>query len=185
MLALLPILLAAPPPPVPQVPAPSPPDSLTGLYVLVGAAVVGQLIAGLVGLFRWLGNRAVEREDADRKALQSENEKLRALIEKLREDMDTKFEEADSAVNAMDKSVSNMARDVTQMRDTFTQLKVSVDGITSSMESRIDKQGQFYREEVLKHVTGMDKKFEELEYRMRADATRAMRDAQALSGKKR
>lgn len=145
-------------------------DPLSPLYILIGSTVVLQLIALIVGGVKWLAGRTVEREDKDK-------EDLRASIKK----HDERFEEQDDAIAALDKSVITLQTEVKQVIHTLDAIRGGVSEVKLGLDQRFEKQADFYRAQVKDLMAVVEKKLEELEYRLRQDAARAMSDASVLA----
>jgi len=164
------LLLAAGPAISPATPPPPSSDPLSPLYILIGSTVVLQLIALIVGGVKWLAGRTVEREDKDK-------EDLRAAIKK----HDERFEEQDDAIAALDKSVIALQSEVKQVMHALEGIRGGVSEVKLGLDQRFEKQADFYRGQVKELGVEVGKKLDELEYRLRQDAARAMHDASALA----
>jgi septal ring factor EnvC (AmiA/AmiB activator) len=155
---------AATPPPAPAG------DGLTGLYLLVGAAVVTQLIGAVVGFVKWLGSRTVDREDKDK---QKTEERL--------DEHDDKFDEQSDALAGIDKSVGNVQTEMKQVLSAIEAMKGTVSEIRQAVDQRIEKQGEYYRQREKESKDASDKKLQELEYKLRQDMMRSINDSIQMS----
>jgi chromosome segregation ATPase len=143
-----------------------PPQDLTALYTLVGAGVLAQL-AGMIGTFvRWLGNRTVEHEDKEKASLRSDLEKLEERID----EMDKVLAAADHSFVRLEESVKGATAMAGEVQGVLKQL-------SATLETRFDKQGTWYREEVAKVVEAQEARVKDLEYSLRQSFARAQADA--------
>ena len=74
-----------------------PGDSLTPLYAMLGASLVAQAGAAVVGFVKWLGARTVDHEDKDKAD-------LKARLDKHEE----RFEEQAENLLVMEKAVTSL-----------------------------------------------------------------------------
>lgn len=151
------MLFAVPPPPLPVTT-----DSLTPLYFLVGTSVVGQLIAMGFGVVKWLGSRTVEREDKDKQKLEERIDKLEKT-----------FAETE-------RTLLNMGADVKAVSTSIETIRTTVAELRTNLETRFDKQSEFYRGQMKEMLTNVTEKLEKMEYELRQDTTRAIHDAQVM-----
>jgi hypothetical protein len=168
---LLYLILAATPAAAPTTSAVTPAqapsgDALTALYILVGTAVVGQLIGLIFGIVKWLGSRTVEREDKDKESIQTRLD-----------EHDEKFAEQDRSIAAVDKIVNSVQSEVKQVLSAVDTIKGMVQEITKAMDNRFEKQGDFYRGNLDKFIIGNDAKIQALETQMRHEMQRSIHDA--------
>lgn len=140
-------------------------DGLNALYILIGSTLLVQLVGGLFALFRWLGTRTVEREDKDK-------EDLRAKLK----EHEQKFDELDDALSETDKSLTALQTEVKQVLHSLESIRGGVSEIKIGLDSRFEKQAEFYRTSLKDFIAEIDKKTEALEYQMRQDMTRAVAD---------
>lgn len=154
-------------------PAPTP-DSLTALYVLVGTAVVGQVIGLVVSVVKWLGSRTVQREDQDKAEVYRELEAHEA-----------RFRELEELLRNVDRSVGTIQSEVKQAVVNTETTKGVVATIQGAMDTRFEKQSAFYQGQVEKVLAGVEKQLEELEYTLRQDMTRAAHDASVMAKTRR
>lgn len=169
MNSLLHLILAATPAAATAPPAPAQApsgDSLTALYILVGTAVVGQLIGLVFGIVKWLGSRTVEREDKDKESIQTRLD-----------EHDEKFAEQDRSIAAVDKIVNSVQGEVKQVLSAVDTIKGMVQEITKAMDNRFEKQGDFYRGNLDKFIASNDSKIQALETQMRHETQRSIHDA--------
>lgn len=157
------LLLAAAPPSVPAAPA----DPLNSLYVLVGSVVVLQLIGMGFAFVKWLGSRTVEREDKDRAKLEERLEKL------------------EKTYAETERSMLTMGSDVKAMSAAIETIRTTVAELRTNLETRFDKQSEFYRGQMKEMLGSVTEKLEKLEFDLRQDTTRAIHDAQVLRGSKK
>lgn len=153
------LLLLAAPSPVPQA------DPLAPLYYLIGSMVVLQLGAMIFAGIRWLMSRTVQREDEDKQGLRKRLDKH-----------DERFEEQDAAISELDKVVSNLQNELRQVRDTLESIRGGVAELKIGLDQRFEKQAEFYRVSLKDFVAQLEKKLEDLEYKLRQDMTRAVAD---------
>jgi len=163
------LLLAAAP-----VSVPAPTDPLTPLYILVGTAVVGQLAALVFGFVKWLGSRTVEREDRDKEKFE---ERLDAH--------DDRFKALEQSIANLDRAVLTMQSEVKQTHELVSSIRGAVAEIKIGLDSRFEKQADFYRSALKDHVSNLSDQLEKLEYQIRQDMMRAIHDAQTLRGRKK
>jgi len=128
---------------------------------------VAQVMALIGVLMRWLGKRTVEREDRDK--------------EELRRDFDT----MEARVKELDRAIFTMQNEVKATHAVVTAISGQVTEVRANLDSRLEKQASFYREELEKHSVAMSTMVKALEFQVRQDTTRAIHDASALVGKKR
>lgn len=155
-------------------------DPMTAIYLLVGAFVVKELLSLGRDFIKGLAARNVAREDEDKKALK---ESLGALqkkhedrLDSLQKKYDDRFEELDDQINGFDKSISNMQGELKQVRDTLESIRGGISEVRLGLDQRFEKQAQFYRDATREYTGGVEKKLEELEYKLRQDMTRAVAD---------
>lgn len=163
------LLAAAPAVAQTTAPAPAGGESLTALYLLVGTAVIGQLVGLIFGFVKWLGSRTVEREDKDKEELR---ESLKEHEERF-SDTNRKLADLDRVVLMTQSEVKATHELVGSIRGAVAEIKVSLD-------TRFEKQADFYRSALKEHVTNLTDQLEKLEYQIRQDTTRAIHDAAAL-----
>lgn len=166
-MSLLTFLLAAAPVAVPPAPVS---DPLTPLYALIGSMVVLQLVGMVVAFVKWLGSRTVDREDKDKEELK-----------KRLEEHDDKFEETDRSVAAIDRAVGTVQLEMKQVLSTVEATRGMVIEIKGAMDNRFEKQADFYRTQVKELLQGVDKRLEDLEFKLRQDMSRAVHDASMMS----
>lgn len=143
------------------------PDPLNSLYLLVGSVVVLQLILMGFGFVKWLGSRTVEREDKDKAKLEERLEKL-----------ERSFAETE-------RSMLNMGADVKAVSTSIETIRTTVAELRTNLETRFDKQSEFYRGQMKEMLGNVTEKLEKLEYDLRQDTTRAIHDAQVLRSTKK
>jgi len=157
------LLLAAPP-------VPPAADPLGPLYMLIGSVVVLQLIGMAVAGVKWLGTRTVEREDRDKEALRS-----------MLKEHEERFEEQDKMIASLDRSVVSLQAEVKQAMHALESIRGGVSEVRLGLDSRFEKQAEFYRSALKEFMAQMEKKLEDLEIRLRQDTARAMHDVQTLA----
>lgn len=162
--------VAAAPAVAQQVVAPPASDPLTPLYILVGTSVLAQVAGMIVAFVKWMGSRTVQREDKDKEEIQ-----------KRLDEHDEKFDEQDRAVGLVDKAVSSVQVEMKQVLSTVETTKGMVIEIKGAMDNRFEKQADFYRQQVKELKVDLDKRIEDLEYKLRQDMTRAVHDASLMS----
>lgn len=140
--------------------------SLTPLYAMVGSVVVAQLVGGLVAVFKWMGSRTVEQEDKDK-------ESLKAALEKHEE----RFEELEDAVNKMVRALDKTEISIGQMTTSVSTMHADVGSLRSTLDAKLEKQGDVYKTQLEKVMTEVTAKLEKVEYDLRQDTTRAINDA--------
>lgn len=168
-------------------------DALSPLYYLIGSQIVLSVITAAVGVVRWLAGRTVEREDKDKEALTKRVEAIETEAKKEREALaekyDERFEELEDQLNSLDKAVSGVANETKQVRDTLESIRGGVSELKLNLDGRLEKQATFYRDTMREYVQGLEKKLEELEYKLRQDMTRAvgdvMRETQHRAGRRK
>jgi chromosome segregation ATPase len=141
-------------------------DSLSSLYMLVGTSVVAQVAAAGVGVVKWLGSRTVERDDKDRESLR---ESLK--------DHEDRFTDMNRKLADLDRAVLVTQSEVKQTHELVGGIRGAVAEIKASLDTRFDKQADFYRASLKEHVTNLTAQLEKLEYQIRQDTTRAIHDA--------
>lgn len=139
------------------------PDALGPLYMLVGAAVLGQVVGLVVGFVKWLGTRTVQREDRDKQDLESKLKKHGEELDALKQTLATHTVEFK---NALEK---------------VAQMKGAVDEIKANIEGRFDKQGEWYRGQLKEHAGQMSADLKNLEFQLRQDTSRAIHDASTMA----
>lgn len=169
MNALIPLVLSAAP--VPAVPAV---DVLTPLYALLGSLVLLQLVSAAFGFVKWLGARTVATEDKDKA-------ETRAQLK----EHEARFEELETSVSAVDRAISTVQLEMKQVLSTVEATRGMVVEIKGSMDNRFEKQSDFYRSQIKELLVGVDKRLEDLEYKLRQDMTRAIHDASLMNAKVR
>lgn len=155
------------------VPVP-PPSGETALYLVVGLLTVTQ-IAGLIAAFiRWLGVRTVENEDKEKKGLRDRLDKHEA-----------RFEELEDAINGLEKTLTSVQTELKQTHELVGSVRGAVAEIKATLETRFEKQSEFYRSALKDHATSVTESLERLEFQLRQDTTRAIHDAQTLTTSRR
>lgn len=174
MNSLLYLLLSASPvaaQPAPTVPpVPTTTDPMTAIYLLVGAFVLKELLSFGRDFIKGLATRTVEREDKDKEDLK-----------KRLEEHDDRFEETDRSVAAIDKTVGAVQLEMKQVLSTVEATRGMVIEIKGAMDNRFEKQAEFYRTQIKELLQGVDKRLEDLEFKLRQDMSRAVHDASMMS----
>ena len=170
---LLQLLLAAAPV-APPAPTASMTEILTPLYALLGSLVLLQLVSAAFGLVKWLGARTVATEDKDKA-------ETRAQLK----EHEARFEEIESSVSMVDRAISTVQLEMKQVLSTVESTRGMVVEIKGSMDNRFEKQSDFYRGQIKELLVGVDKRLEDLEYKLRQDMTRAIHDASVMNAKVR
>lgn len=145
------------------------PSDMTAIYLLVGMFVVKELLAFGSGFVKGLASRTVEREDRDKQALQKK-------VDELEKKFDDRFEEQDDQLNELERSVDRANNELKQVRDTLESIRGAVVEVRSGLDSRLEKQADFYRAQTKEYVVGIEKKIEDLEHKLRQDMARAVGD---------
>lgn len=144
-------------------------DPMTAIYLLVGAFVVKELLTLGSAFIKGLAARSAAREDEDKKA-------MKASIDALQKKYDERFEELDDQINSFDKSISNMQGELKLVRDTLESIRGGVAELRTGLDGRLEKQAQHYRDATREYTQGVEKKLDELEFKLRQDMTRAVAD---------
>lgn len=148
---------------------------LTPLYLLVGTGVVAQVAAGIVGIVKWLGSRTVEREDKDKEDFK----------ESLKEH-EERFDSLEKSLREMDRTVLTVQNDVRSVSMAVESIRGNVVDLKAALETRLDKQSEYYRGQMKELLSQVSEKLDKVEYDLRQDTTRAINDAKMqLSAKKR
>lgn len=153
-------------------------SDLTGLYVAVGGLVLAQVVGLAFAFVRWIASRSVEREDKDRQKLEQE-------VEDLRDEHDDRLEKLDGAIAEMTRAVDRVQHEGKQILVLVEGIRGAVGEVKANLDNRFEKQSAFYREELSKAFAQVAEKLEKLEFDLRQETTRAMRDAQQLASKRK
>lgn len=184
---MLPLLLLASAPVASYSSSESGEDPLKALYYLIGSQIFLSIIAMAVGVVRWMASRTVEREDKDKESLAKRidahetrfkevEEKHAKKLEELEETQDERVKEIEDALHEMERSVNGVVSDVKSVRETLESIRGGVAELRTGLDSRFEKQAEFYRATSREYTTGVEKKLEDLEYKLRQDMTRAVAD---------
>lgn len=150
-------------------PAAPPPSSETALYILVGTLTLAQVAGLIVAFVKWLGARTVANED-------KEKQELRARLDKHEE----RFEELEDSMNGLEKTLASVQTELKQTHELVGSVRGAVAEIKATLETRFEKQSEFYRAALKEHAVGVTDALEKLEFQLRQDTTRAIHDAQAM-----
>lgn len=153
----------------PTAPGPSVADALAPLYLLVGTAVAGQIIGLGFSIVRWLGARTVEREDKDK-------EYFRAQLHEHEEH----FQKLEHMLNELSRVLDTTGTEAKGHHGTIEALRGAIKEIKEQVETRFDKQAEFYRGQLKDALAQVTEKFAKLEFDVRQDTTRAIYDAATL-----
>lgn len=141
-------------------------DPLTALYVLVGSAAVALLGRLAYSLLKWLGARTIQNED---QAKQSVRETLK--------EHSTQLDELDHTLSGLDKAIGSVAADAKQCGGAMESIRGQVAEIRANLDTRLEKQGEFYRALLKEQTAQYMEKLEELERTIRQDTMRSIHDA--------
>ncbi len=151
-----------------------PPSGETALYLVVGLLTVTQ-IAGLIAAFvRWLGARTVENEDKEKRDLRDRLDKHEA-----------RFEELEDAINGLEKTLTSVQTELKQTHELVGSVRGAVAEIKATLETRFEKQADFYRSALKDHAAGVTDSLEKMEFQLRQDTTRAIHDAQTFTSRRK
>lgn len=131
----------------------------TALYTVVGALVVAQLAGLLAGFVKWLGSRTVEQEDKEKASIRAD---IKAHEER--------FDELDKAVRDMDRTVLTVQNDVRQMNTSVENIRGNVAALQSTLETRLDKQAEFYRAQLKDTLEQVNDSLARMESDLRRDS---------------
>lgn len=144
-------------------------DPLSPLYYLVGSMVVLQLGASIVGAVRWLGARTVEREDRDKEDLR----------EQLKEH-DDHFLKLERALSDLERIILLLQSEGKQSSSAIESTRGAVGEIKNHLETRFEKQAEYYRGQLKESLAASADQLGKLEYTIRQDMARAIYDAGTL-----
>lgn len=139
---------------------------------MVGGVVVTQVVGGAVSLVKWLGARTIEREEADKKAAALQ---VAAVTERL--------DEVEEMCQKLEHTFDTLHRETAGVMSSIDKISGSVSSITATVDSRIEKQGEWYRKELKDVVVGIEKKLEDIDFKFKQDMARAMYDAQQMAAR--
>lgn len=169
---VLDVLLAAGPAVTAQQAAPvvvppvAAPFDMTAIYVLVGMFVLKEIGKLAVDIVRGLGARTVNQEDEAKKA-------MKASLE----EHDEKFEEVTRTLDAV-------TRDNKTIAEATTAISAMVKEIKEHVETRFDKQAEFYRGQIKDATDTYVRKLSDMEQTLRRDMQRAIHDAEVMREEK-
>jgi hypothetical protein len=85
----------------------------------------------------------------------------------------------------MDRSLALLQLEGKQILSVVEGTRGAVGEVKAGLDNRFEKQSEFYRGQIKEVFAAVTEKLEKLEYDLRQDTTRAMRDAQELGKPRR
>lgn len=134
------------------------------LYLLVLAAALPAIAGLAVNFFQWLGKRAVDRQDKDQEELKKKQGDL------------------DERISALDKALTELRSDGKFQQAAVVGLQSSVSELRMAFDTRLEKQGDFYRAALKEHQQNVEELIEKSEQNLRHDMTRAVADSLGRKG---
>lgn len=142
-------------------------NGLLPLYLLIGSTVVIQVLNFAKDFIKGLFTRTVEKEDEEKKELKGEVAKL-----------ESRLDDQDEEISELARTVDRVQGDVKTMQATLESIRATLAELRPAIDSRLEKQADFYRTQTKEFIVEVEKKLSDLEYRVRQDTTRAVADVQ-------
>jgi hypothetical protein len=150
-------------------------DNSTFYLALFVASAPG-IVTLIVSFVKWMGQRAVDREDQDKEEtrirLKEHDERFGRVeksIDELKASNERRFGEVEKSLMQIQLEMKHVASNVDSLHGGINELKVGLD-------NRFEKQSAFYKTSLTDQTLALTMKMEKMEQDLRQDMSRAMAD---------
>ena len=159
-------------------------DSST-FYIALAAASLPGVVQLVISFAKWVGQRAVDREDQDKEETRvrlKEHEERFGRVEKsideLKASNERRFGEVEKALMQIQLEMKHVASNVDSLHGGISELKAGLD-------NRFEKQSIFYKTSMAEQTLQLNSKIEKLEQDLRQDMMRTLADTFKSSSRKK
>lgn len=158
---------------------------MNSVYLLVLAAAMPGIITLAVSFVKWIGQRAVDREDRDKEEVHARLKehddrfgRVEKSLDELKASNERRFGEVEKALMQIQLEMKHVASNVDSLHGGISELKAGLD-------NRFDKQSAFYKSSMAEQTATLNTKMDKLEQDLRHDMSRTMADAFKSSTRKK